>query len=141
MTEAARHLVLPPAIADHLRELIRLRWTGRDPAPVVDALPDRMPEGTVQRLASGGPFGWCVFARLDQTDGRLALEALEDDRMSGPYHYRVWEDGTVENLPTERTAYSVPADVSPQDVERVEAAFYAHNRAVQEQLRQRGFLS
>lgn len=140
MTEPARQLVVPPAVGEHLRTLIRIVWTSRDPEPVIDALPDRMPEGTVQRLAGGGPFGWCIFGRLDQTGGRIALEALEEDRMSGPSHYRVWDDGMVEGLPTERTTYSVPPDASPEDVERIVQAFYAHNRAVQEHLRQRGFM-
>ena len=100
-----------------------------------------MPAGVVQRLASGGPFGWCMFARLDDVDGRLALEALEDDRMSGPSHYRVWEDGTYEALPNERTSYGHPSDASAEEIERVKQAFFDHNRAVQAQLRERGFLS
>lgn len=140
MSDAARTLAIPSAILEHLRELIRLRWTGRDPAPVLGALPDAMPEGSVQRLASGGPFGWCIFARLDETDGRIALEVLEDDRMSGPGHYRVWEDGTREALPNERTAYSVPTGAPAEEVQRAQEAFYAHNHAVQQQLRERGFL-
>lgn len=134
-------LSIPPAIRAHLDELIRLRFTGRDPGPALAALPDALPEGIVQRLASGGPFGWCMFARLDDVDGRLALEALEDDRMSGPCHYRVWEDGTREALPNERTSYGHAGDASPEEIERVKQAFFAHNRAVQEQLRERGFLT
>lgn len=140
MTQHARPLVIPPAVGEYLRELIRMRWSGKDPQPVIDALPDSMPEGTVRRLASGGPFGWCMFARLDQTDGRIALEALEDDRMSGPCHYRVCEDGRREELPTERIAYSVPAGSQPKDVERAKEEYYAHNRKVQQHLRERGFL-
>jgi hypothetical protein len=134
-------LAMPPAIRDHLHELIRLRWTGRDPEAVLAALPDRMPEGIVQRLASGGPFGWCIFARLDDLDGRLALEVLEDDRMSGPGHYRIWDDGTREALPNERTAYSYRTGASAEEIELAQQAFYAHNRAVQAHLRERGFLA
>ncbi len=139
MTEP-RSLEIPPAIAAHLRALVELRFTGRDPGPVLDALPAAMPEGVVQRLASGGPFGWCLFARLDESDGRIALEALEDDRMSGPCRYRVWEDGSRDGLPNERTAFGYPTGASPEDIERAQEAFYAHNRAVQAQLRERGFL-
>jgi hypothetical protein len=141
MTPAGQPLAIPPAVRTHLDDLIRLRFTSRDPGPVLAALPDAMPEGVVQVLASGGPFGWCMFARLDDVDGRLALEALEDDRMSGPSHYRVWEDGTREALPNERTSYGHPSDASAEEIERVEQAFFAHNRAVQAQLRDRGFLT
>ena len=81
-----------------------------------------------------------MFARLDAVDGRLALEALEDDRMSGPSHYRVWEDGTREALVNERTFYGHASDASAEEIERVEQVFFAHNRAVQEHARERGFL-
>lgn len=141
MPDAARPIAIPPAVGAWLRELVRLRWTGRDPQPMLDALPDHMPEGVVQRLASGGPFGWCMYGRLDRTDGRVALEALEDDRMSGPSHYRVWEDGTREELPNERIAYSVPKGASPEQVTEARDAYYAHNRAVQTHLRERGFMT
>jgi hypothetical protein len=135
----ADHLTIPPAIADHLRALIRVRWTGQDPDPVLATLPDSMPEGEVRKLVGGGPFGWMIFARLDRVDGRLALEALEDDRMGGPDHYRVWEDGTREVLPNERIGYSVPKDAAPEEVDRIKAEHYAHNHAVQQQLAARGF--
>ncbi len=138
---ARSSLSIPPVIREHLDELIRLRFTGRDPGPALAALPDALPEGVVQRLASGGPFGWCMFARLDDVDGRLALEALEDDRMSGPSHYRVWEDGAREALPNEHTSYGYPTGAPAEEIERAEQAFFAHNRAVQKQLRERGFLT
>ena len=141
VSPSGRPLSIPPAIREQLEQLIRLRFTGRDPGPVLAALPAAMPEGVVRGLASGGPFGWCLYARLDDVDGRLALEALEDDRMSGPSHYRVWEDGTLEALPNERTSYGHPADASAEEIERVEQAFFAHNRAVQAHLRERGFLT
>lgn len=134
-------LAVPPAIHAHLVELVRLRWTGKDPQPVLARLPVRMPPGVVQRLASGGPFGWLIDARLDEIDGRVALEALENDRMSGPDHYRVWEDGTREQLANEHTAYAVPAGASPAEVERIEAEYFAHNGEVQALLAERGFIA
>ena len=75
------------------------------------------------------------------TDGRVALKVLEDDRMSGPSHYRAWDDGTREQLPTELSGYSVPTGSPPEEVERAQEGYYAHNRADQEHLRQRGFLA
>jgi hypothetical protein len=81
-----------------------------------------------------------IDARLDEIDGRLALECLEDSRMAGPEHYRVWEDGSREDLPNERLGYAHPADSSPAELERIKGAYYAHNHDVQAQLRRRGFL-
>jgi hypothetical protein len=131
---------LPEPIQAYLRELLHIRWSGRDVEPPLDALPRAMPEGVVQKLCGGGPFGWMIHARLDEIDGRLALEALEDDRMSGPDHYRVWEDGTVEKLPNEHTGYGHAKDATADEIERIKEAFFAHNRAVQAQLRERGFM-
>lgn len=129
-------LAVPRPILEFLADAIRQSWR-EDPQPVIDALPGRMPVGAVHHLVSGGPFGWRLAARLDNVDGRVVLEALEEDRMGGPRHYRVWQDGTYEALPGERTAHGVPAE--PEEAARVEEEFAAHNRRVQEQLRARGF--
>jgi hypothetical protein len=59
--------------------------------------------------------------------------------MAGPDHYRVWEDGTREELPNERIEYSHPTGCPPEELERIRAEYYAHNHAVQELLRERGF--
>lgn len=135
----AAALPVPSAIREHVAALVRERWSGKDPEPVVDALPRAMPAGAVRVLASGGPYGWLIQGRLDLIGGRLALEALEDDRMNGPSHYRIWEDGTCEHLPGERTGYGVPPACPPEEAQRIEDEYLAHNRAVQEALRERGF--
>jgi len=132
-------LPLPGPIRDYLVQLIETRWSGREEPPPIDALPDAMPAGTVTYLAGRGPFGWLIEARLDEVDGRLALECLEDSRMAGPDHYRVWEDGTREVLPNERIEYSYPTGCPPEELERIKAEYFAHNHAVQAQLRERGF--
>lgn len=139
MSEPARHLSLPLPIRERLRALVELRWSGREEPAPVDQLPETMPEGTVERLVSGGPFGWMIFARLDEVDGRIELEALEDDRMSGPGSYRVRDDGTKEELPSEWTTFITPKDCSPEELERLTQRFNAHNREVIERLRERGF--
>jgi hypothetical protein len=132
-------VAIPPAIREYLVQLIGMRFGERDPRPALQALPAAMPAGEVRHLATGGAFGWVIEARLDEIDGRLALECLEDSRMAGPEHYRVWEDGTREPLASEHTGYSHAAGAPPDEIERVKAAYYAHNGAVQEQLRERGF--
>jgi hypothetical protein len=133
-------LALPPPIRAYLERLVRRRWSGRDEAPPLGALPAAMPEAEVQRLVSGGPFGWLMDGRLDVVDGRVALEVLEDSRMAGPDHYRVWEDGDVEALPNEHIGYGWPKDATPEEIERIKQAYFAHNREVQALLAERGFL-
>ena len=132
-------LPLTGPIREYLVRLIETRWSGRDEPPPIDGLPDAMPAGTVTYLAGRGPFGWLIEARLDEVDGRLALECLEDSRMAGPDHYRVWDDGTREELPNERIQYSSPPGCTPEELERIRQDYYAHNRAVQALLRERGF--
>jgi hypothetical protein len=108
---------------------------------VVAALPATLPAGVVTRLVSGGPFGWLVDARLDRVEGgRVALEVLEDSRMSGPEHYRVWDDGTKEPLENERIGMAFPPHATAEQKKAIEDEYYAHNGRVQALLRQRGFL-
>ena len=76
--------------------------------------------------------------RLDRIDGRLALEVLENSRMSGENYFRVWDDGTIEQLdPAPRINTRTR---SPEEREAAEQAYFAHNRAAYDLLRERGFL-
>src|SRR5262245_13961557 len=98
---------LPPAVRAHFAGKIERLFAGRGPEAVAAALltlPDALPEGVVVRLAGGGPFGWYVEGRLDGD----VVEVIEEDRMSGPTHYRVRGDGTVEQLASEWTAMVFP---------------------------------
>lgn len=137
----AMDVELPPALLEHLRGRVRQIWgaTKDDPATALAALPRALPPGEVVRAASGGAFGWLLDCRLDELDGRLALEVLEDSRMSGPSHYRVWEDGTREELPTVQTMMVFPADATADQRAEVERAYFAHNAEVGRLLRARGF--
>lgn len=128
---------LPEPMRAVLTELVATRFSSRESAPEVAAA---LPEGAVVRLAGGGPFGWGLDARLDRVDGRLALEVLEDSRMAGPEHYRLWEDGTKEALENERSTFVFPAGASEEERERIQQEGYLHNRRVQQALRARGFM-
>jgi hypothetical protein len=132
-------VVMPEKIRAHLADRIRRTWPGEAGGAAIDGLPTSMPAGTVARLFGGGPFGWLADGRLDVVDGRVVLELLEDDRMSGPHHYRVWDDGTTEPLESEHTGWASPADASPEEKQRIQDEFYAHNRRVQALLKERGF--
>jgi hypothetical protein len=129
---------LPAPVRAYMADRVARTWP--DGQSAIDALPHSLPEGQVTRIVSDGPFGWLADARVDRIDGRIALEVLEDSRMSGPDHYRVWEDGSREELETEHTTMVFPADCSPEEKKRIEDKFYAHNGTVQELLRQRGFM-
>jgi hypothetical protein len=120
-------LTMPAPIRAWLAEAIERVWS--DPAPVVAALPEAMPEGEVQCLARGGPFGRIYDGRLDRIDGRVALEVLENSRMSGENYFRVWDDGTVEPLE--------PAPWIGHTGD--EEAYFAHNRLAYDHLHRRGF--
>jgi hypothetical protein len=102
MGDRTRLIDLPPGIRAILVDLVERKWSagGSDPRPAIEAMPDSLLAGEVKRLVSGGPFGWLLDARIDEIDGRLALEVLEDDRMSGPSHYRVLE--TARRSPSRR---------------------------------------
>jgi hypothetical protein len=127
---------LPPAIRDWLVEAIERVWP--DPAPVVAAIPSELEAGEVRRLAGGGPFGLMFDGRLDEIDGRVALEVLENSRMSGESYFRVWDDGTIEPLePAPRIFYAYD---TPEEREAAERDYFAHNRGAYERLRERGFL-
>jgi hypothetical protein len=127
---------LPPAIRAWLVGVIERSWP--EPAAVLEAIPTALAPGQVQRLAGGGPFGLMFDGRLDEIDGRIALEVLENSRMSGESYFRVWEDGTIERLePAPGPSYSYR---TPEEKPEAERAYYAHNRAAYALLRERGFL-
>jgi hypothetical protein len=129
-------IALPPPIRAWLVAMIERMWP--EPAPVLAALPDALPAGAVHRLASGGPFGLLLDGRLDVVEGRVALEVLENSRMSGEHYFRVWEDGTVEELqPAPRTGYGY---ATPEEEHAAREAYFAHNRRAYEHLRARGFM-
>ena len=123
-------VAMPAAVREWLTERIQQSWP--EPGPVVAAIPEELPAGRVQRLAGGGPLGLVFDGRLDEIEGRVALEVLENSRMSGESYFRVWDDGRIERLePSPRLAFATAA----------EQAYFAHNRAAYDHLRERGFLS
>ena len=134
---------LPAPILRQVLDGVERIFGSRGPEAVAEVcatVPRALPEGQVVRLVAGGPFGWLLDARLDrEADGRYALEVLENSRMSGPDHHRVWEDGTREGLPTEQTAMAYPKDATDARRAEIEAAYLAHNREVTRQLEARGF--
>ena len=131
---------LPPAIRAWLIGVIERAWP--EPAPVLAAIPAALPAGQVQRLAGGGPFGLMFDGRLDEIDGRIALEVLENSRMSGESYFRVWDDGRIERLePAPRIAFATPAGSTPEERAAAEQAYFAHNRAAYDDLRERRFFS
>jgi hypothetical protein len=133
-------IVMPTAIRDWLVEKIQQAWP--EPAQVVAAIPAELPAGRVTRLAGGGPFGLMFDGRLDEIDGRVALEVLENSRMSGESYFRVWDDGTTEPLePAPWLGFAFAPDSTPEEQAVAEQAYFAHNRVAYEHLRGRGFFA
>jgi hypothetical protein len=133
-------VAMPAAVREWLAARIERSWP--EPGPVVAAIPEELPPGRVERLAGGGPFGLMFDGRLDEIDGRVALEVLENSRMSGESYFRVWDDGRLERLePVPRIAFATPAGSTPEERAAAEQAYFAHNRAAYDDLRERGFFS
>jgi hypothetical protein len=131
-------VAMPAAVREWLTERIEQSWP--DPGPVVAAIPAELPAGEVRRPAAGGPFGLMFDGRLDEIEGRVALEVLENSRMSGASYFRVWDDGTIERLePAPRIAFATAAGATPEERAEAEAAYFAHNRVAYDHLRERGF--
>lgn len=92
---------IPEPILAHLTEEINRCWfaPSERATAALEKLPRALPEGEVKLLAGDGGFGMYIEGRLDRIDGRLAIELFSDNRMSGESYYRVWEDGSEEDLP------------------------------------------
>jgi hypothetical protein len=133
-------ITMPSGIREWLVAKVEQAWS--EPAPIVASIPTALRAGRVQRLASGGPFGLMFDGRLDEIDGRVALEVLENSRMSGESYLRVWDDGSTEPLePSPRLGFSFAPDSTPEERAAAERAYFAHNRIAYAHLRERGFLS
>jgi hypothetical protein len=131
---------MPAAIREWLVNAVEQSWP--EPAPVVAAIPTALPAGQVRRLAGAGPFGLMFDGRLDEIDGRVALEVLENSRMSGESYFRVWDDGTIERLePSPWMSFSYAADSTPEERAAAQRAYHAHNRIAYDLLRERGFFA
>jgi hypothetical protein len=128
---------MPAKIREWLVGVIGL-WP--DAASALAGLPTAFPEGEVHRLAHGGPFGQLLDGRMDEIDGRIALEVLENSRMAGEEYFRIWDDGTIERLdPAPRLEYSFGPEDTAAEIEAIKAAYFAHNRAAYDLLAERGF--
>ena len=133
-------VAMPAAVREWLAARIERSWP--EPGPVVAAIPEELPPGRVERLAGGGPFGLMFDGRLDEIDGRVALEVLENSRMSGESYFRVWDDGTIEPLePSPRLGFAFAPDSTREEQAAAEQAYFAHNRVAYDHLRARGFLA
>ena len=129
---------MPPAIRAWLVASIERVWP--EPAAVIAAIPSGLPAGQVQRLAGGGPFGLLYDGRLDEIDGRIALEVLENSRMSGSP-----TSGSGTTAPSSRSnrhrwiSYSFGPNDTPEERAAAERAYFEHNRTAYALLRERGF--
>lgn len=73
---------------------VERRWREMS-GPVLAAIPETVPLSTMFVVAWGGPFGYCVEARIDEVDGRLLTAVWTENRMNGQDYFYVEPDGTV----------------------------------------------
>ena len=136
--------VVPNQIKAVLQQRIRrtLEATSKANDGATCEIPEALTLGVVRTIFSGGPFGWQLKARLDEVDGRLSLEALECDRMSGYSRYRVWEDGeTDHSLPAPSDVYMVPGDATTEERRRLADEHRAEYQRAYDELKARGFMT
>lgn len=82
--------------------------------------------------------GWLIWYRFGRKNAKWHLDCYAMHRMTNDRHWRVWEDGTVARLPTQREFYISARD--PVENRRKEEAYYRFNRAVSELLKRKGFV-
>ena len=86
--------------------------------------------------------GWTIWTRFDvhAEDGREHLDCYSMHRMTNDRHVRWYADGETENLPAMAQGYSYPKDATEAEIEAAQERLFAHNRAVEKLLEEKGFV-
>ena len=103
----------------------------------------QLPAEVVASRQSGKFFkgGWTIEYLFGSEEDKEYLDYYAVHRMTNDRHVRIHADGHCENLemPMEFIVYPEGSDEIAQ--EQAKEAFYEHNRAVYERLREKGFMS
>jgi hypothetical protein len=84
--------------------------------------------------------GWSIRYMTGHDEQGPFLDYFAAHRMTNDRHVRLRPDGTRENLPTMREAYTYRQGASRREIEAAKAEYYAFNRIVGELLRKKGFV-
>ena len=101
------------------------RWDIKLPP---DAVPMKQP-GTIQKA------GWNIRYVFNED----YLDYYATHRMTNDRHVRIHSDGCTEYLETAHDFIVYPKDADEEARPKAEEEYYAHNRAVCEELRKKGF--
>ena len=81
--------------------------------------------------------GWTIWWLFDADESGEYLDFYAMHRMTNDRHHRVYEDGRTVGLDTVAGMRRVSRD--PEEDERLEAEFWAHNERVNRELEAKGF--
>ncbi|HYF62598.1 MAG TPA: hypothetical protein VD886_07265 [Herpetosiphonaceae bacterium] len=100
-----------------------------------------LPPADVERRQRGhiSAAGWSIHYLFGADERGEYLDFYATHRMTNERHERLYADGGSESLPAPLPFMVFPADASPEDRERIQQEYYAHNREVGALLRAKGF--
>ena len=98
----------------------------------VDAVATRQP-GRIQEK------GWVIEYLFGVDGDDEYLDFYASHRMTNDRHERIHANGRIEVLEAPREFLVYPGDADEAARERIKEEHYAHNRAVHERLREKGF--
>lgn len=101
----------------------------------------RLPDDDVQARRSGtiGQAGWSIRYLFGREGDIEYLDFYASHRMTNDRHVRIHADGQEEDLETPQDFMVYPKDADETQRARIQEEYYAHNRAVYERLREKGF--
>lgn len=83
--------------------------------------------------------GWSISFLFGKKNGKEYLDYYAMHRMTNDSHVRIWESGTVTNLPAVFDVYGFNPDI-PGDEEKKQQRYYSHNKKVKQLLIEKGLL-
>ena len=92
-----------------------------------------------RRRGSIRAAGWSIWYLFGADERGEYLDYYATHRMTNEHHTRIYATGETVQLPAPLPFMVFPRDASPDDRERIEREYFAHNREVGELLRAKGF--
>ena len=86
--------------------------------------------------------GWTIWTRFDigAGDGREHLDYYAVHRMTNDRHVRLYADGEEEGLPAMAEGYVIRQGATETERKEARRKYFAHNRAVERLLVEKGFV-
>jgi hypothetical protein len=102
----------------------------------------RLPTGSAARRDSGHIFeqGWHIGYVWGEKDGEEYLEVLAQHRMTNDTRVRMWASGREDSLPAPGGMIILQPGATDTEIEQLTAESADYNRALYQDLRERGLL-